>query len=96
MTTPRIEVYYADICDLCHKAMDFLRSRNLPFETYEVHWDAAADAFADSAHTREMYRRCGGVVDIVPQVFVNGHHIAGWRKLEPMIQSGEFDKLLRS
>lgn len=93
--TPKIEIFYAEICGLCHKAMDFFRSRNLPIEKFEVHWDNAADAFVDSENTREMYRRCGMTVDFVPQIFVNGHHIAGWRKLEPMIASGEFEKLLK-
>jgi len=88
---PVIEIYYADICGLCHKAMDYFRSRKLEFVAHEVHW--GGDKFVDSAASREMARRCGPV-DFVPQIFVNGHHIAGWRKLEPMIQSGEFDRLL--
>ena len=74
--------------------MDFFRGRNLPFTKLEVIWDGAANTFADGENTREMYRRCGGPVDFVPQIFINGHHIAGWRKLEPMIASGEFDRLL--
>lgn len=96
MTAPRIEIFYADICGLCHQAMDVFRGRNLPFTAYEVHWDGAAGAFVDSPHAREMHRRCGAVVDIVPQIFVNGRHIAGWRRLEPMIHSGEFDRLLQT
>ena len=96
MSQPKIEIYYADICGLCHKAMDFFRSRNLPFTKYEVIYDHVADAFVDSQNTREMHRRCGRTVDFVPQIFINGrHHIPGWRKLEPMIASGEFDKLLQ-
>jgi glutaredoxin len=42
-----------------------------------------------------MKRRAGNV-DFVPQIFINGHHIPGWRKLEPMIASGEFDRLLEA
>jgi glutaredoxin len=96
MNQPKIEIFTADICGLCHKAKDFFRSRNLPFTAYDVEWDKAADAFVDSENTREMYRRCGKTVDFVPQIFINGrHHIAGWRKLEPMIASGEFEKLLQ-
>lgn len=93
MNTPPIEIYYAEICGLCHKAMDFFRSRHLPFVTHEVHWDSAADDWVDSPTVHEMKRRAGDV-DFVPQIFIAGHHIAGWRKLEPMIASGEFDKLL--
>jgi glutaredoxin len=89
---PDIEIYYAEICGLCHKALDFFRSRGLSFQAREVFWKD--DAFVDTDVAREMFRRCGGTVDFVPQIFINGHHVAGWRKLEPMIASGEFDRLL--
>jgi len=92
MKTPSIEIYYADICGLCHKAMDYFRSRGLAFTAHEVHWNG--EAFVDSENSRAMHRRCGRPVDFVPQIFVNGRHIPGWRTLEPMIHSGEFDRLL--
>lgn len=92
MSEPTIEIYYAEICGLCHKAMDFFRSRGLAFTKYEVHWDG--EKFVDTEISRAMAARCGKTVDFVPQIFINGHHIAGWRKLEPMIASGEFDRLL--
>ncbi|HMO50133.1 MAG TPA: glutaredoxin domain-containing protein [Kiritimatiellia bacterium] len=88
---PTIEIYYADICGLCHQAMAFFRSRRLSFVAHEVHWDG--EKFVDTPTSRDMHRRCGPV-DFVPQIFVNGRHIPGWRKLEPMIASGEFDRLL--
>lgn len=93
-TTPRIEIFYAQVCGLCHKAMDYFRGRGLVFHAREVHWDAQADAFVDSENTRAMYEQCGRRVDFVPQIFINGRHIPGWRTLEPMIQSGELDRLL--
>jgi glutaredoxin len=96
MSPPDIEIYYADICGLCHKAMDFFRSRGLPFTAREVHWDAEKDDWVDSPTVREMKQRAGDI-DFVPQIFIRGrHHIPGWRKLEPMIASGEFDRLLES
>lgn len=91
---PVIEIYYADICGLCHKAMDYFRSRGLDFTAHEVFWDAAADRFTDTETAREMHARCGGEVDFVPQIFVRGTHIPGWRTLEPMIANGAFDRLL--
>ena len=91
-----IEIYYCSVCGLCTKAIDFLRSRNLDFAAYAVEWDSEADAFRDSPNAREMFDRCGETVDFVPQIFINGKHVAGWRKLEPMIESGEFDRLLQS
>ncbi len=94
MKQPHIDIYYAKICGLCTKAIEFMRSRGLDFHAYAVTWDEQADSFEDSQNAREMYRRCGDTVDFVPQIFLNDKHIAGWRKLEPMIESGEFDRLL--
>lgn len=91
-TTPEIEIFYSSICGLCTEAMNFFRSRGLTFHARGVEW--GGDAFVDSENTRAMFKKCGGPVDFVPQIFVNGTHIAGWRKLEPMIKSGEFDRLL--
>ncbi|MDA0577789.1 MAG: glutaredoxin domain-containing protein [Verrucomicrobia bacterium] len=89
---PDIEIYYAEVCGLCHRAMDYFRTRDLPFQAHEVHWQEPE--FVDSENTRAMYRRCGAKVDFVPQIFINGRHIPGWRKLEPMIQSGEIERVL--
>lgn len=89
-----IDIYYANVCGLCTKAIDWFRSRNVTFTAHAVEWDPKADAFVDSANAREMYRRCGKQVDFVPQIFIGDTHIPGWRKLEPMIQSGEIDALV--
>ena len=92
---PHIEIFYADVCGLCHKAMDYFRSRGLAFAAREVHWDQTADDFVGSDNSLETKERCGNV-DFVPQIFINGHHIPGWRMLEPMIESGEIESLLGS
>jgi glutaredoxin len=89
-----VEIYYARVCGLCTKALDFFRSRGVTFTAYAVEWDGEKEEFIDSANTREMYKRCGERVDFVPQMFVGDEHIKGWRKLEPMIESGEVDGLL--
>lgn len=92
-STPSLEIYFADVCTLCHKAMDYFRSRDLAFEAYEVGYDGEKDEWIPSENVTNMLRRSGDV-DFVPQIFVNGTHIAGWKKLEPLIASGEFDQLL--
>ncbi len=92
---PKIEIYYAEICGLCHKAMNYLKSRDLPFVAHEVHWDGGRDDWVPDETVAEMKRRAGDV-DFVPQIFINDRvHIPGWRKLEPMIESGEFDRILK-
>jgi len=92
MTT--VSIYYASICGLCTKAIDFLREKGITFTAYAVEWDEATGAFKDGANTREMYRRCGEQVDFVPQIFVGNKHIKGWRELKPMIESGAIQHLL--
>ncbi len=89
-----VDIYYARVCGLCDKAIEFFCSQGVTFRAYAVEWDVGSDEFADSENTRAMYRRCGGKVDFVPQMFIGGKHVAGWRKLEPMIKSGEIDHLI--
>lgn len=89
-----VDIYYARICPLCTRAMSFFRRRGVTFTAYAVEWDAKKGEFVDSEITREMYRRCGEKVDIVPQMFIGDTHIRGWRKLRPMIKSGEIDRLV--
>jgi glutaredoxin len=94
MSNYRVEIFYAEVCGLCHKAMDAFRDRGLNFDAIEVGYDPQADDWIPSPQVDEMKRRAGEV-DFVPQIFVNGHHIAGWKQLEPMLHSGEFDRLLQ-
>lgn len=90
----RIDIYYCRICGLCTEAIDFLRSRGVTFTAHAVEWDEEKEAFRDTETAREMHRRCVGEVFIVPQFFIGDRHIAGWRKLKPMIDSGEIDALI--
>ncbi len=89
-----VDIYYSRVCGLCTKALDFLRARGVTFTAYAVEWDREKDAFVDSTNSREMHARCGETVDFVPQIFIGSRHVKGWRKLEPMIESGEIDALI--
>ncbi len=95
MKQAMVDIYYASVCGLCAKTLEYFRSRGLDFHARAVVWDKDADAFRDDDNARELFRRCGGVVDFVPQIFVNDTRIAGWRSLEPMIADGSFDRLLQ-
>ena len=90
----QVDIYYARVCGLCTKAIDFFRSRGVTFGAYAVEWDGEKEKFVDSENVREMYRRCREKVDFVPQIFIGDRHIKGWRTLEPMIESGEIDSLV--
>jgi len=95
MTQPVIEIYYAEKCPLCHKAMAYFDSQKLRYTKHEVVWDEAADSFEDSETSRSLYDRTNDRPDVVPQIFIGETHIPGWRKLEPMIHNGEFETLLK-
>ena len=88
-----IIIYYASICGLCHKAIDFFIKRGLDFDARCIGYDKEADEWLPSDNLTELEENIG-TFDFVPQMFINGTHVAGWKKLEPMIESGEFDKLL--
>lgn len=95
MTQPAIEIFYSETCPLCHKAMNYFDSEQLDYTKHAVEWDEPNDEFKDAEATRALYKKAGYQPDFVPQIFVGTTHIAGWRKLEPMIQSGEFATLLQ-
>lgn len=91
---PNIEIYYSRVCGLCTEAILYFHRRGVSFNALAIEYDEVADEFVDSDHTREMYRRCGEQVGFVPQIFIGDRHIRGWRKLEPLIESGEIETLL--
>ena len=90
----KIDIYYSSACTLCTKAIEFFHQRGVTFTAHAVEWDDAADTFVDSKTARTMFQRCGTEVDFVPQIFIDERHLGGWRKLEPMIASGEIESLL--
>lgn len=92
MKSPII-IYYASICGLCHKAIEFFVSRGLDFDARCIGYDKESDEWLPSENLEELEKQIG-TFDFVPQMFINGTHVAGWKKLEPMIESGEFDRLL--
>ena len=94
MRETKIEIYYSKVCGLCTKAIDYLHKRGVTFTAIAIEYDRKTDEFVDSEDTREMYRRCGEKVEFVPQIFIGERHIGGWRKLKPMIKSGEIEQLL--
>lgn len=90
-----ITIYYASVCGLCHKAIEFFTSRGLDFDARAIGYDKESDEWLPSENL-DTLEDIIGTFDFVPQIFINGTHIAGWKKLEPMIESGKFDEMLNS
>ena len=40
-----IDIFYAQMCGMCHKAMDTLTERGIPFRSHAVKWDPEAGEF---------------------------------------------------
>jgi len=91
-----IKIYYASVCSLCHKAMDYFDSENIPYTKYELVYNKELDIFEDNQNYKDLKETLQKDVNVVPQFFIGKTHIQGWKTLEPMIKSGEFNKLLNS
>ncbi|OGV62662.1 MAG: hypothetical protein A2498_14730 [Lentisphaerae bacterium RIFOXYC12_FULL_60_16] len=87
-----VVIFYAPMCGLCHKAMDYFKERGITYEAVEVRWKG--EDWEDTPNARRMKALCGDV-DFVPQILIRGRHIPGWRNLEPMIESGELEQWLK-
>lgn len=91
MSAPHIQIFFSKMCWACHEAMDFFRSRGIDYEAREVSWKG--DNLVDSENATELQKLCGHV-ETVPQIFIDGKHIGGWKNLSDLIDSGEVDRLL--
>ena len=89
----KIEIYYAEVCGLCHKALDFFAERQLPVQAHKVEWDGQRDRWVDSKNVHDMLRRAGEV-DFVPQIFINDQHIGGCDDMHALDHAGELTALL--
>jgi glutaredoxin len=95
MKPPEVIVFYAAMCDACHKVMDVLDGQGVAYAAHRVQWNADAGCWVDDEAGRLMVAMCGSPPDFVPQTFINGRRIKGWREFEPLVASGELARLLK-
>ena len=79
-----VEIYTRKMCGYCTAAKSLLSRKGASFREFDATFDAGL--------RQEMMRKSGRTT--FPQIFIGDAHISGWRKLEPMIESGEIDRLL--
>lgn len=91
MTQPKVEIFSAPMCSLCHEAMHWFEEQGIPYKAYELEWEGGG--FVDSPAARDLRQRVGDV-EFVPQIFINGRHIAGWRSMSELIRTGEIKDIL--
>ncbi len=83
---PRITLYHTEYCGYCRRAEQLLSRKGIPYESVDVTDDDARRAW--------LVERTGRRT--VPQVFLDGEPIGGFRELEALERSGELDRRLAS
>ena len=80
-----VEIYTADFCGYCHRAIQLLKSRNIEYIQYDVTLDRAGRrAMAERAFGRNS----------VPQIFINDAYIGGSDELVKIALNGKLNELL--
>ncbi|KIG13649.1 Glutaredoxin 3 (Grx3) [Enhygromyxa salina] len=74
-----VVVYLTPMCPYCMMARRLLRSRGIPFETFDVSGNAAARAWLRTATNQST----------VPQIFIKGRSIGGYSELAQLDSNGE-------
>jgi len=82
-----VEIYTADFCGYCHRAIKLLKSRDIKYTQYDVTLDRAG--------RQAMTNRASGRTS-VPQIFINDTHIGGSDELVEIALTGRLDELLDS
>lgn len=84
-TSPKVDIYTAQACGYCSRAMRLLQSKNVDFKQIDVSMSSDLRA--------EMTSRSGGG-RTVPQIFIGDMHVGGCDDLFSLENAGHLDKLL--
>lgn len=82
---PKVEIYTAQMCGYCHRALRLLDSKGIEYKQIDV---SMSSSLRD-----EMRSRAGGS-RTVPQIFIDGDHIGGSDDLYALERAGNLDPLL--
>jgi glutaredoxin 3 len=81
----RVTIYTTGYCAWCAEAKDLLRRKRVYFDEVDVTYDLGM---------RERLVRMSGGQKTVPQVWVGGVHVGGYRDLVRLDERGMLDVLL--
>ncbi len=82
---PDIEIYSSGFCAYCVAAKNLLKAKGLSWREIRIDMDPAA---------REVMLARSGGRRTVPQIFINGTHVGGFRELAAAEHDGTLAKLL--
>ena len=80
-----VEIYTADFCGYCERALQLLKSKDIKYTQYDVTLDRAG--------RQAMTKRASGKTS-VPQIFINNTHIGGSEELIKITLNGRLNELL--
>ena len=72
----RVEIYTKDNCVWCTRAKNLMNDFNISYLEYDL---------SDEDERKEFYKEVGENVSTVPQVYVNGNRIGGYKELSKWV-----------
>ena len=81
----KIEIFSTPQCGYCDVAKKLLDEKGLAYTILDV--------MSDPAVLADFQRRLPRA-KAVPQIFIDGKHVGGWRALTALIENGEVEALL--
>ena len=81
---PKVVIYTRNYCSFCYAAKALLKSRKVDFEEIDITRDVGLQ--------QEVRQRSGQRT--VPQIFIDGRAVGGFRELKELDAAGELDRVL--
>ena len=74
----KVEIYTKDNCVWCTRAKNLMSDLQIPYLEHDL---------SDDDERKEFYKRIGEGVSTVPQVYIDGNRIGGYKELSRWIGS---------
>tara|TARA_B100000029_G_C17290839_1_gene856938 strand:+ start:500 stop:739 length:240 start_codon:yes stop_codon:yes gene_type:complete len=74
----KVEIYTKDNCVWCTRAKNLMSDLQISYLEHDL---------SDDDERKEFYKRIGEGVSTVPQVYINGNRIGGYKELSRWLES---------
>ncbi len=81
----RVQVYTTTYCAFCTRAKSLLKRKDIEFEEIDV---------TNDHELREKLVAMAGGRRTVPEIFIDGRIVGGYKELKVLDDAGDLDKLL--
>ena len=72
----KVEIYTKDNCVWCTRAKNLMNDFNISYLEHDL---------SDEEERKEFYKEVGENVSTVPQVYINGNRIGGYKELSKWV-----------